>query len=103
MLLVQFKTRAMGDRDHFEVNSLQRGTCIYEFGRSGHTVRLVSLICSDAFDLLDPEAARIYDRTLIIHIQLNPEPRQEQYRRYRDRRRSLPNYYTRRPPPLALD
>lgn len=85
VVLVQFKTFPMGDEDHFEVNALQRGTRIYQFGGDGTSLKLVSLICSDAFKLLDDDAMAIYDRALVIHIQLNAKPRQEQYRMYRDR------------------
>ncbi len=85
VILVQFKTYPMGDNDHFEVNGLQRGTRIYQFGAGGQNLRLVSLICSDAFAFQDAHALAIYDRTLVVHIQLNPKPRQDQYRQYRDR------------------
>ena len=83
VVLVQFKTYPMGDHDHFEINRLQWGTCVYQFGGLEQSVRLVSLICSDAFTFTDADAAAIYDRALVIHIQLTPEPRQELYRQYR--------------------
>ncbi len=85
VMLVQFKTYPMGDDDHVEINSLQRGTYVYQFGNVGQGLRLVSLICSDAFAFQDAHAVAIHDRALVIHIQLNPKPRQEQYRQYRDR------------------
>jgi len=85
IVLVQFKTKPMADPDHFEVNGLQLGSYIYTFQRSPNDIRLVSLICSDTFGLLDPQAEEIYNRTLIIHLQLNPKPRHEEFRRYRDR------------------
>jgi hypothetical protein len=86
VILCQFKTNPMGDEDHFEVNRLQRGSNIYQFGNvQGQEIKLVSLICSDAFEFLDQHAAAVYDRGLIIHIQLNQKPRQEQFRLYRDR------------------
>jgi hypothetical protein len=85
VMLVQFKTHPMGDDDHFEINGLQRGTRIYKFGEPGHTISLVSLICSDVFDFLDPDAQATYDRGLVLHIQLNAKPRNAQYRLYRDR------------------
>lgn len=75
----------MGDDDHFEINHLQRGTRIYQFGGTGQQLRLVSLICSDAFAFTDTEARAVYDRALVVHLQLNPKPRQTQYRQYRDR------------------
>lgn len=85
VVLVQFKTKPMADPDHFEVNGLQLGSRIYTFAKSANDIRLASLICSDAFGLLDPQAEEIYSRTLIIHLQLNPKPRHEEFRRYRDR------------------
>jgi hypothetical protein len=85
VMLVQFKTYPMGDDDHFEINGLQRGTCIYQFGGVGQSLKLVSLICSDAFAFKDEHAQAIYDRALVVHIQLTRKPRQEQYRQYRDR------------------
>ena len=85
VVLVQFKTFPMADADHFEISGLLRGTCVYEFGERQHGIRLVSLICSDALDFLDDDALRVYERALIIHIQLNPKPRHSEFRRYRDR------------------
>jgi hypothetical protein len=85
VVLLQFKTHPMADADHFEVSGLQRGTCIYEFGGIPNGIRLVSLICSDALDFLDHDAREVYARALIIHIQLNPNPRHSDFRRYRDR------------------
>ncbi len=75
VVLVQFKTHPMGDTNHFEVNALQRGTQIYRFGGGDGDLKLVSLICADVFAFEDVHAKDIYDRALILHIQLNPEPR----------------------------
>jgi len=86
IVLCQFKTNPMGDADHFEVNRLLCGSNVYQFGNvSGQEIKLVSLICSDAFEFLDQQARTVYDRGLVIHIQLNQKPRQEQFRLYRDR------------------
>lgn len=82
VLLVQFKTHPMGDA--YEVEHLHQGSAIYQFGGAG-SLRLVSLICSDAFAFTDAEAVAIYQRSLILHIQLNPQPRQHQYRLYREK------------------
>lgn len=84
-LLVQFKTCPMGDNDHFEINGLQRGTRVYQFGGTETSIRLISLICSDVFAFSDEDARAVYDRALVLHIQLNPKPRQDQYRQYRTR------------------
>ena len=75
VVLVQFKTHPMSDPDHFEINGMQRGTRIYQFGGNEQNLKLVSLICADAFELNDEIAAAIYDRALILHIQLNQDPR----------------------------
>ena len=86
VLLLQFKTHAMGDPNHFEINGMEKGNCIYQFGGSdGQNLRLVSLICADVFALKDEIAAEIYDRALILHIQLNPNPRHEGFCGCRER------------------
>lgn len=85
VVLVQFKTRPMGDPDHFEVSNLQRGTRVYQLGGGGGELRLLSLQCSDVFGFEDAHAREIYDRSLVIHIQLNPKPRHPQYRQYREK------------------
>jgi hypothetical protein len=85
VVVIQFKTHPMGDDRHFEINGLHCGTRVYYFGDGTTTLRLATILCSDAFALRDTEAQQLYDRTLLIHIQLNPKPRQEQYREYRSR------------------
>lgn len=85
VMLLQFKICPMGDSNHFEVNRLQTGTRLYCFGNGTTQLRMATLICSDAFAFLDEHAMQLYDRTLLLHIQLNAKPRQEQFRRYRDR------------------
>jgi hypothetical protein len=82
VILVQFKTCPMGDADHFELANLQVGKTVYCFGQQ---LRLLSLICSDVFDFTDQNATDVHDRSLIIHIQLNPKPRHDQYRQYREK------------------
>ena len=84
VVLVQFKTRPMGDPQHYEVNNLQTGNVVYTLGGAAG-LRLCSLICSDVFDFTDAHAAAIYDRTLVIHLQLNPSPRHDSYRQYREK------------------
>jgi len=85
LIVVQFKTSPMADEDHFENNGLQKGTRIYYFGDGISQLRLATLICSDALVFMDEHARDIYDRTLVIHIQLNSKPRQAQFRQYRSR------------------
>jgi hypothetical protein len=77
VVLVQFKTHAMEDGRDFERNLLQLGTDVYQFGTYGAGISLTSLICADAFAVRDEIAQQIYDRALILHIQLNPDPRHQ--------------------------
>lgn len=85
VVLVQFKTHYMGDPDHFEINGLLQGTRVYQFGGNEQNLTLVSLICADAFALNDGIAAAIHDRALILHIQLNQNPRHERFHGCRER------------------
>lgn len=75
VILVQFKTEAMGGSDDFENSVIQKGTHLYQFGGGDDCIKLVSLICSDAFAFEDMIAKKICDSALILHIQLNPDPR----------------------------
>jgi len=75
----------MGDPDHFEINGLLQGTSIYQFGGNEEQLKLVSLICADAFGLTDNIASRIHNRALILHIQLNQNPRHEWFLGCRER------------------
>ena len=81
--LIQFKTCAFGDNQNYEVDNLLLGTRLYRFGGTPTQLRLITLICSDAFAFTDAHAQTLYDRTLVIHIQLNQNPRQHQFRTYR--------------------
>lgn len=75
VILVQFKTKAMGGSVDFENSLIQKGTHLYQFGGGDDCIKLVSLICADAFAFEDKIAKKIRDRALILHIQLNPDPR----------------------------
>jgi len=79
VVLVQFKTHAMSDDHDFERNLLQCGNNVYQFGCYGTEITLTSLICSDVFGFTDEIAKRVYDRSLILHIQLNPDPRHQKF------------------------
>ena len=85
VVLVQFKTHAMSDPDNFEIDGMLRGTRIYQFGGNEQNLKLVSLICADAFEFKDEIAAAIHDRALILHIQLNQNPRNEWFLGCRER------------------
>ena len=81
--LVQFKTFPSRDALFLEERWLRRGTQVYRFrGLSGHLTAAV-IICSDAFAVDDTWLADFNDRATLIHIQLNPSPRNTIYRRYR--------------------
>ena len=82
VVLLQFKVCPLGDPNHFEVNGMIKGSRLYTFGGNGR-LRIATIICSDAFAFNDAHANEIYDRTLLIHIQLNPKPRQDQFKLYR--------------------
>ena len=85
VILVQFKTHPMGDPGHFEINRMQRGTCIYQFGGTEQSLKLISLICADAFEFRDADALAVHDRALIIHVQMNQNPRHEWFVGCRER------------------
>lgn len=86
VVLFQFKTAPSRDEHGFENKHLRCGRAIYRFeGKDGH-IKLSTIICSDALDLGEDAAAnkKLSDRTILIHIQLNPKPKQTDYRRYRN-------------------
>jgi hypothetical protein len=72
VVLVQLKTHPMGDADHFETNGLQRGKTIYLFGNAP-ALRLLTLICADAFSFTDQHAQDVYDRSLDLSPCSHPE------------------------------
>lgn len=81
--LVQFKTCPSRDDTFFEEGLLRRGTTVYKFkGRDG-TLSAATIICSDAFALTEALVPELVDRATLIHIQLNPDPRNSAYRQYR--------------------
>jgi hypothetical protein len=81
--LIQFKTHHSRDDVFFEEGLLKKGTTIYKFkGLSGHLSTAV-IICSDAFALNAPWLYDFNHLSTLIHIQLNPNPRQAAYRQYR--------------------
>jgi hypothetical protein len=76
VILVQFKTHSLSDPSHFEINNMAEGSQIYQFGgENGNEIRLVTLICADAFSFKDHHADQIHHNGLIFHIQLNQNPR----------------------------
>lgn len=85
VVIVQFKTHAMVDPHDFERNSLQVGTTVYQFGTYGAGISLVTLICSDLLAFNDQDAKKVYDRSLILHIQLNNERQHTTLLRFHER------------------
>jgi hypothetical protein len=80
--LVQFKTFPSRDNVFLEERILKRGKVVYKFrGATGH-LSVAAIICSDAFPA-DTIVGQLNDRATLIHIQLNPNPRNEEFRRYR--------------------
>jgi len=83
VVLVQFKTCPSRDDLFLEEAGLRRGTTVYRLRGGCGTLSLVTLICSDALAVDDEKVVDLVDRSTIVHIQLNPAPRNDTYRRYR--------------------
>lgn len=84
VMVVQFKTTPSGDPNNIEATRMARGEDVYLF-EHGNEVRLISLICSDAFTFTDDMIDANYEDLLLLHLQLNDRPRHEAYMRYRRR------------------
>lgn len=84
VMVVQFKTAPSGDPHNIEATRMARGNDVYLFER-GNEVRLITIICSDAFAFRDEDVTANYENLLLLHLQLNENPRQESYMRYRRR------------------
>jgi hypothetical protein len=84
VVLVQTKTHPMGG-DPFEMQYLKTGTTLYRFENSiGPSNRLLGILCSDTlhpeFDALIPD---LRTDTFLLHLQLNANPSQPGFRKYR--------------------
>ena len=84
VLLVQFKTHPMGGTD-FERDGMACGSYIYKFGGGSSQIALLSLICADAFSFTDELAQLHHHQALILHLQLNPQPRHTDFHECRYR------------------
>ncbi|MFB9124393.1 hypothetical protein E2553_35230 [Paraburkholderia dipogonis] len=82
VMVVQFKTAPSGDPQNIEATRMAKGEEVYLFER-GKEVRLISIICSDAFGFDQDLVKDNYEHLLLLHIQLNDSPRNEAYMRYR--------------------
>lgn len=85
VMLVQYKTEPSGDAENTEARGMLPGQSVYIFGRSPKEVRLITLICSDVFGLTEAQICSHYDGLLMLHIQLNNNPRHTLYRPYRQK------------------
>lgn len=83
VVLIQFKTHPSIDTAHIESTSLALGSHIVVFGTVGQTIGLYSFICSDVLGPGIQSLTDLYDRSLVLHLQLNPKPRESSYRDYR--------------------
>jgi hypothetical protein len=83
VLLVQYKTKPSGDPDNFEAQGMFPGRNMYLFGRPPEEVKLLTMICSDAFDIPKATLKKHYEGLLLLHIQLNNNPRNTYYKQYR--------------------
>lgn len=81
--LIQFKTYACRDKLDIEITSLRTGNVIYRFGDGMQAIRLLTLICSDAFQCNDAIIQQEHANCLLLHLQLNPKPADSDYARYR--------------------
>ena len=84
VMIVQFKTAPSGDALNIEATGMAKGDQVYLFDQ-GNEVRLMTLLCSDAFAFTEAEIDANYENLLLLHLQLNESPRHETYMRYRRR------------------
>ncbi|MEO5379073.1 MAG: hypothetical protein H7832_15030 [Magnetococcus sp. DMHC-6] len=78
IVLIQFKTHPMVDEDHFENDGMYKGKFVYNFEKE-KKLKLITLICADALVFKDDHAEKMNDRALILHIQLNKNPRHSSF------------------------
>lgn len=83
--VIQFKTVPSADGGLlFERDRMIQGQKVYSFSRPrGPSLRLATIICSDALGLPDAARQALADSGLILHLQLNPKPREAGYALYR--------------------
>ena len=85
VMLVQYKTAPSGDAGNTEARGMLSGNAVYLLGRLPGEIRLMTLICSDVFGLTDAQIDAYYDGLLLLHVQLNNNPRHLLYKQYRPR------------------
>jgi len=83
VILVQYKTAPSGDPGNTEAAGMLPGKFVYVFGDPPGEVRLITLICSDVFEFEKTLIDKYYEGLLLLHIQLNNNPRHPIYKKYR--------------------
>lgn len=85
VVLIQFKTISSKDDQYFENSVLRTGKLIYQFHGPQKRLSLASIICSDAFNITGNSDVllQLTEDATLIHIQLNPKPRNADYLKYR--------------------
>lgn len=85
VVLFQFKTISSKDEHYFENNILRTGKVIYQFHGDENRLALSAIICSDAFNIASDSKLllKLTEDSTLLHIQLNPKPRNIDYLKYR--------------------
>ncbi len=85
VVLIQFKTISSKDEQYFENGVLRTGKLIYQFHGPRNRLALASIICSDAFKIAgDGDVLlQLTENATLLHLQLNPKPRNADYLKYR--------------------
>lgn len=85
IVLIQFKTISSKDEQYFENAVLRTGKLIYQFHGPKKRLALASIICSDAFNIAGDSDVllQLTEDATLLHIQLNPKPRNADYLQYR--------------------
>lgn len=85
VVLIQFKTISSKDEQYFENGVLRTGKLIYQFRGPKNRLALASIICSDAFNIAEDSEVllQLTENATLLHIQLNPKPRNADYLKYR--------------------
>ena len=83
VVVVQFKTHPMGGNE-WERDNFIRGNRIYVLENATESIRLITLICSDALTININDLPNIVNYPyLIVHLQLNQVPSHQNFRKYR--------------------
>jgi hypothetical protein len=85
VVLIQFKTISSKDEHYFENGILRTGKVIYQFHGRQNLLALSCIICSDAFNITGDSDVllQLTNNATLLHIQLNPKPRNADYLQYR--------------------